>query len=111
MEELKGRLAKRTLFTTLFTFWISGFIVGLCFPATPGDIGVILVLGSFVLPALVGLPIYGILIRKARGRALVAENRRWDLRRVWVAASLCNMLVTVGLTVVIYWQLFGGIPR
>ena len=111
MEELKGRVAKHTLFTTLFTFWISGIIAGLFFPATASDIAVIQVVGSFALPALVGLPIYGILVRKARGRTIMVVGDWWNMRRVGVAASLCNIGITAGLTVLIYWQLFGGIPR
>ena len=111
MEELKGRVAKHTLFTTLFTFWITGFLSGFSFPSTPGDIAVILVVGSFLFPTIVSLPIYGIVMCKARERVLVVEKGRKDLRRVGVVASLCNIGITAGLTVLIYWQLFGGIPR
>ena len=107
MEKPKGRLAKHTLFTTLFSFWITGFLAGLIFQTTPGDMAVLLILGSFAIPTIVSLPIYGILVRKTPNRVLVVENK-WDLRKVGAVASLSNILITVGLTVFIYWKLFGG---
>ena len=55
---------------------------------------------------MVSLPIY--LVRKAGARVMmVAEGK--DLRRVRVAAFLFNTGVTVGLTVFVYWKLYGGI--
>ena len=68
---------------------------------------VLLIVGSFAIPAVVSLPIYGILMRKTPNRVLVVENK-WDLRKVGTLASLSNILITVGLTVFIYWKLFGG---
>ena len=47
---MENKLAKHTLFTTLFAFWITGLGAGLIFPTTPGDIAVILVVGSFLFP-------------------------------------------------------------
>ena len=99
------RLASHTLFTTLITFWITALVAGLNFSATPGDIAFILIFGSLAISMLVSLPIY--LGRLAGARVMVAEEK--DLRRARTAAFLFNIGITVGLTVFVYWKLYGGI--
>ena len=104
---LQGRLAKHTLFTTLFSFWITGFGVGILFSVRPADIAFILIVGSALFPVIVSLPIYCFLVHTARNKALVVE-KGWDLHRVGAVASLCNIGITAGLAVFVYWKLFGG---
>ena len=62
---MENRLGRRTLLTTLFTFWITALGAGLNFPTVPGDISFILIFGSFAVAMMVSLPIY--LVRKAAG--------------------------------------------
>ena len=98
-------MAKHTLFTTLITFWITALVAGLSFSATPGDIAFILIFGSLAVSMLVSLPIY--LVRIAAGtKVMVAEGE--NLRRARIAAFLFNIGITVGLTVFVYWKLYGG---
>ena len=100
------RLASHTLSTTLITFWITALVAGLNYSATPGDISFILIFGSFAVSVMVSLAIY--LVRIAGGaRVMVAEGRTCDGRRV--TAFLFNIGATVGLTVFVYWKLYGGI--
>ena len=101
-----NRLASHTLFTSLITFWITALVAGLNYSATPGDISFILIFGSFAVPTIISLPIY--LVQKAGGKVMmVAEGK--DLRRARVAAFLFNIGITVGLTMFVYWKLYGGI--
>ena len=102
----KGQLAKHTLFTTLLAFLDHRVSGRTLFPGTPGRRRVHSGGRELGVPMIVSLPIYSFLVRKAREKALGCGERVGHAGG-GIEASLRNILVTVGLTVFVYWRLFG----